>query len=820
MMINLRRWPLFYPVVVAVIGLALTRTDLTDIPTACVLLALFIATLLWFRQYLLALLLMLGVLWGLGDLIFDASRVAVDRQWLNGDIVVTADVEKLEQLPTGRRYLLRHIRSDHDLLLPGKALLYQYRNRKHTSDVSIQAGQRISARVRWREPRNYRNPGAFDYRAWCFDRQVALIGSVRGSPEIIVSNVSWLEMQRQKVRRIISKVAAGHDNGVLSALLLGERAQITESVNRFFSASGTAHLLAISGMHIGMAAAWAFALVWFVLTRRESWIVRFPVRKIALFSAFLAAAAYASMAAWPLPAIRATVMLAAAALAWHLSSRSEPMNTLLAALALILLFDPSAIASLSLWLSFIATAALLLWALKLDRKEELAWYQRLFGGMRSLLWISLLATLATLPMIISTFGRIPVYSIPANMLMVPLYALFVMPAALLGELCALLGLDAWALGLMQFASVAVNQGLNLLSLLASLPAGELWAVAPSMLLNALYGTGMLLAGYLFWSEKQLRAAGVAAIVLTIYIVGVLFESEVKQPQWIVWDVGQGAASTLLLPGNSVVVVDAPGHSGSKFNGGTSVAAGLRYLGLSHIDVLVLSHAQSDHLGGALSLMRQVNSVGEVWLPDVADAHADKRVKAIETYAAEKHIPIHWKGRGDERLVVKSDYRLSLKVLWPPRALSLRNANNTSLVLLAGVDDQKTGGKFNLLWPGDIEIGAERALVNTGLEKVDAMLIPHHGSRSSSHQAFVQALQSDWAVAQAGFANRYGFPAKAVVERYLERGVEVKNTADGAVMIRWTGAKQGAVLQQWSINAGHRRDMARSWWQSWSAGQPH
>jgi len=811
-MINLRRWPLFYPVVIAVVGLALTRTDVIDIPVASIFLTLFITALLWFRQRLAALLLMLGVIWGLGDLIFDASRVAVDGQWLQGDMVVTADVEKLEQLPTGERYLLHHVRADGGLVLPGKALLYQYRNGKKTAGVSIQAGQRISARVRWREPRNYRNPGAFDYRAWCFDRQITLIGAMRGSPEALVSNVPWLEMQRQKVRRIISNTPAGHGGGVLSALLLGERTQISESVHRLFSASGTAHLLAISGMHIGMAAAWVFALVWFLLTRREAWIVHWPVRNIALFSAFLAAAAYASMAAWPLPAIRATVMLAAAALAWHLSSRSEPMNTLLAALALILLFDPSAIASLSLWLSFVATAVLLLWAVKLDQKDELAWYQRISRAVRSLLWISLLATLATLPLIISTFGRIPIYSLPANMIMVPLYALFVMPSALLGELCALLGLDVWALGLMQFASIAVNQGLNLLSLLASLPAGELWAVRPSMLLNTLYASGMLLAGYLLWSDKKLRAASVATLVLTIYIMGVLLESEVEQPQWIVWDVGQGASSTLLLPDNRVIVVDAPGRSGSKFNGGTTVAAGLRHLGVSHIDLLVLSHAQSDHLGGALSLMRQVNSVGQIWLPDVAHAHTDKRVKAIERYAAGKDIPIHWMAQGDERLVVDDpDYHVSLTVLWPPRRLQQKKTNNTSLVLLAGVDDQMVSHKISMLWPGDIEFAAERTLVKAGVGKVDAMLMPHHGSRSSSHKAFVHALQPELAVAQAGFANRYGFPAETVVQRYLSRGAEVKSTADGVVMLRWPEGKQEAVLSQWPVNIGNRRDIARSWW---------
>jgi len=377
--IDLRRWPLFILLLPFIIGLALTRTDMIGSFSATIVLSGFAIILLLFRQRLPVLMLALGAVWGVSDLIWDASRMQVDKDWLAGDVVVSADVEQVEVFSGYHRYRLVNIRREDGTLLSGNALLYQHQaSGKHVQfrDIPIQAGQTIRARVRWHEPRNYHNPGAFDYRAWCFDRHIALIGSLHGQVEIIRTSDSWLELQHRKVRSMIAR-AGMNDGGMLQAILLGERSQLSEQANRVFSATGAAHLLAISGMHIGMAAASVFALVWFLLTRREAWIIRLPARNIAMIAGFMAAIAYGSMAEWPLPAIRTSIMLAAAALAWCLAARSEPLNILLAALGLILLFDASAIASLSLRLSFIATTALLLWAGKEGREETLSFPMRI-----------------------------------------------------------------------------------------------------------------------------------------------------------------------------------------------------------------------------------------------------------------------------------------------------------------------------------------------------------------------------------------------------------------------------------------------------------
>jgi len=817
-MLDLRRWPLLIPLLAIVSGLALTRTDILAIFPALLLLLIVFALLFIFKQRVPAVLLVLAALWGAADLMVDASRIAVDETWLHSTIQVSATVEKAESLTGSQRYLVGHIRRTDGTVLAGKALLYRYR--PAAGDALIQAGERIRVQVRWRLPRNYHNPGAFDYRSWCFDRQIAVIGSVHGKLAIVDASVSWLEQQRQKLRRVMRQLETP-DHGVLPALLLAERAQVSAPVSRLFAATGTAHLLAISGMHIGMVAAWVFALLWFVLTRREAWIVHLPVRNIALSGGFLAACAYGAIAAWPLPAIRAVLMLGAAVLAWCFSSRSEPINTLLAALGLILLFDPSAVASLSLWLSFVATASLLLWAGSMrsesmqvevaHSEKRVTWPHRVVAAGGTLLWISMLATLATLPLIVSSFGQIPLYALLANMIMVPLYALLVMPLSLLGAVCALLTLDGWAGALMSMASMVIAQGLDFLSVLTALPAGALWAVHPCLGLSLLYAAGMVFSGWLLWRKQRLKAGCSVFLVLLVYVFFVLHENDVRQPLWMVWDVGQGAASTLILPGRRVIVVDVPGRAGSRFNGGTTVAAGLRTLGLTHVDVLILSHAQSDHLGGALSLLRNVNSVGEIWLPDVPDAHSDKRVESIERYARAHGVLVRWMGRGDvKRWGDAPKQRVSLQVLWPPGGHAPRNINNTSLVVRADVNvDGEAYAR--LLWPGDIEREAEQALVQGGLGPVDVMLMPHHGSRSSSHEAFVQALHPELAVAQTGVGNRYAFPAAAVVARYQRLHARLRNTAEGAVLVHFKAGEHGADVRQWSAENATRRDMARAWW---------
>lgn len=775
----------------------LVRSDLVS-PLMVLLLLVLAALLLWHVR-LAVIALGFGLLWGLGSLLVDAAGVSVDDSWL-ATHEVSAEVIGIRQQQGYQRLLLDRVERSDGLQLSGRALVYLYGGRR---DRSLMPGERIRLTAAWHQPRNYANPGRFNYRAWCFDRHVALIGSARSTVERIGGAPSMLARARLRIETAVGS-APESSQGVLHALLLGDRHQVSQQVERHFSATGTAHLLAISGMHVGMVAGWGALLLWWLLTRREAWIVRWPARQLALVGGAMAAALYAMLAGWPLPAIRAMLMLGAGVLAWQLRASSRPMNLLLAALGLILLFDPAAITSLSLWLSFLATAGILLWGGEQGRGA---------GGFRQavsvLLWVSLLAALVTLPIVVDAFGRLPVYALPANLVLIPLYGGMVLPVALIGEGAALLGLDQLAGLMMWMSGRIVELGLWWLATVAELPAGTTWTVRPPLWLGLLYAAGMLGAGVM-WLRRFRRSATItAALVLMLYCGVVLHESDRDRPMWVAWDVGQGAASSLLLPGRRVVVVDLPGRDGSRFNGGTIVADGLRAEGFRHVDLLVLTHAQFDHMGGAGSLLASLDHVGALWLPDVPSVRRDPQLLSLLEVASYCGTEVRWLGAG-ERL---DAFGVNWQVLWPPHGYDPANSNDTSLVLRAEVAGRA------ILFPGDIESPAERGIVAAGLVPVSLMLMPHHGSRSSSDRVFVERLAPELAVAQTGVDNRYGFPASEVVGRYVAAGARVVNTAAGAVMVEWPDAQHPLQIRQWHVGRQSRRDLAASIMRSVSGGGP-
>jgi len=770
-------------------GVTLARTELLPPLLALVLLLGATVTLLLAGRRGLTTVLLFGFGWGLLSLMACGYRASFHPSWQDTWHVeaTIASIQKRE--PGPRLRLSEVVRADGERLAGMvDAFLYD-------SQSSFLAGQRIALDLRMRPPDNARNPGAFDYRAWCFDQHVALTGSVIGRVTVLDAKPFPVERFRQRLRDMLDRLPKS-EAAVLHALLLGERAGIDGSTNAVFSATGTAHLLAISGLHMGMAAAWVFAIVWWLLTRREVWIVHLPVRKLALSAGMMAAIVYGSLAGWPLPAQRAAFMLAAGVLAWVWASHSEPLNTLLAALLLILIVDPGAVSSLSLWLSFLATAAILLWALR--QQTRTGWR----GKLVALAWISVLSWLVTLPLVLAAFGRLPLYGLPANLLLVPWYGVAVMPPALLGEWLTLAGWQQGAFWLLKISAGSISLGQQILHIIAGWPASGRIMMAPPWWGVAAYALLLSAAGAAWWKKKSLHSAGLAVAGLLVLLVPISVERPLPLPTWMVWDVGQGAASSLLMPDGGVMVVDVPGSAGSRFNGGSMVAEGLRTLGRPYVEVLVLSHAQSDHMGGAVSLLQGVNGLQELWLADVPSVRDDPRVQEVMQLVWQQQAKVRWLSAGDS----VSWHGVKCRVLWPPRGFEPANANNASLVL-----HMQLGRGVDLLLPADIEAAAEASIALPG--RVSVMLVPHHGSRTSSTAAFVQQLHPQLAVVQTGRGNRYHFPDSGVVTRYRQSGALLLDSSQGAVELQWVPDSVEPDIQIWVAPSSWRRESALQWWQS-------
>jgi len=295
------------------------------------------------------------------------------------------------------------------------------------------------------------------------------------------------------------------------------------------------------------------------------------------------------------------------------------------------------------------------------------------------------------------------------------------------------------------------------------------------------------------------------MILTVLVYGMLAvrERAPAQMQLTAWDVGQGAAASLVSPDGRVMVVDAPGRRGSRFNGGTIVAAGLRAQGITHVDALVITHAQSDHMGGMMRLVNQMNRVQELWLADVPDVKHHPFIQRIIQQVRLQGGRVRWLKRGD----VIGFEGAKVHVLWPPAGVHPPNPNNASLVLSLQMEDGE-----RLLFPGDIEAKAEADMLAHGMQPQDIMLMPHNGSTTSSTLAFVHTVKPEIAIAQAGYANRYGFPKPQVVRRYQQIGAQVWDTSQGAVITVWDDKNSNHVAYARPVRSVKRK-RALQWWQS-------
>jgi competence protein ComEC len=805
--------PLLLPAAAWVMGLAAARCDQVNWPimfglgaAASFLLFLQIGSKPKSPVLLAAALLLAGILWGWAGLLHDARRIDVDATWLNTPLELAAKVAEIQQQADYSRLTLSDVRRTDGARLHGDIWLYTHAHRDSEAwRPLLLPGDRIEVRARLHAPRNQRNPSGFDFAAWCFDHHIALLGGADGEVRRTAYGATWLEMVRQRIRQELALLPQAQ-GGVIRALLLGERGMIPEHINDAFAATGAAHLLAISGLHIGLLAGLGFALCWLVLTRREVWIVNLPVRGLAMLGGVLLALAYAQLAGWPLPTQRAAIMLAAAAIAWWLRANTSPLNTLLAALMLILFFDPSALGSLSLWLSFVATMGILLWAGTSAGHEASSrqWGKVLRRWAIGLLLVTLVASLVTLPLVAHVFGRLPTYSLPANLLLTPLYTLFILPLSLLGAVLVGCGLDSGAHTLFALAGCGVELGNRLLLRISAWPAGHLWLPAIPLWLDAAYMGGMAGAALLLYRSRRVMSVALLMLTLAAYVAAASREGPPAVSRFIAWDVGQGAASSLILPGGRVMVIDAAGRPGSRFNAGTTMADGLRGMGLTHVDVLLITHAQSDHDGGALSLLHHVNRIGELWLADVPEMHLSQTIDKLCRAAIGQGGRVRWLQQGDHL-----DFAPAAgKVLWPPRGYAAANANNTSLVLQLRLPSGQ-----RLLLDGDIESPAERLIVTDQQRQAlasDVMLMPHHGSKTSSSPAFLAAIHPRLAIAQTGFDNRYGFPAPVVLARYRALGSRISNTADGAVVVDFASDGGFRLLEVMPVGS-EKRKLALQWW---------
>jgi competence protein ComEC len=621
-------------------------------------------------------------------------------------------------------------------------------------DAPLHAGERWRLRVRLRQPRGRMNPGGFDFEAWALRNRLGATGYVRRdrdnarlAPASRWSLDAWRE---QLGRSVAARLGPRAEAPLVNALALGLRDGVSPAQWRTLRRSGTAHLMAISGLHVGLVAWLGFAIGRGLWSRSSRLSARLPAPFPGLALALVLATAYAGLAGFSVPTRRALVMLAALAAARLQRRRVPPSGVLAAAALAVLVADPLALGSPGFWLSFGAVGAILLGSAERLGPDA--------GSARAVhLWwrwgrVHGIVALGLAPFAVSTFGAQPLLGPVANALAVPWVTSVVVPPALAGVALS----QAWP------AAAGV---------LLELAAGALGLLWPALEIVAAAGPAARGASVPAW------LAGAAVVGASLAIAPVCPRSRWLALCWLaplflarppaltagevvvtVLDVGQGLA-VVARTQHRTLVYDAGPRLGPRLDSGRSVVAPfLRARGVRRVDRLVVSHADVDHAGGVAGLRAEV---------DVAEVVSDwpmggrRRVPCIPGRAW------FWDG-----------VRFALE-----RGLERGSDNDRSCVLRIDAP----GG--SILVPGDAEVLAERALAEPlrRAAPVTVLVAGHHGSRTSSTTAFLDAVRPRHAAVSAGHRNRFGFPHREVVERLARRGVSILETSRcGAITYHFDG----------------------------------
>lgn len=666
----------------------------------------------------------------------------------------------------------------------------------------LRAGERWQMTVRLKAPHGNSNPHGFDYELWLWEQGLQATGYVRAGPHdapparLPNSWRYWLypvEQARQAVREAIyQRVDDRQLAGVLAALVVGDQNAIERADWDVFRATGVAHLMSISGLHITMFA-WLASLLLGKLWRRSARLtprlcLALPASQAGALGGLMLAALYALFSGWGVPAQRTIWMLATVVLLRQ-SGRQWPwLQTWLLAMAVVVALDPWALLQAGFWLSFVAVGVLFatdsgayhdrgsratgIFSSKNPLKSGF-WRGRLAGALASLRhaareqWV---ITLALTPLSLLLFNQVSLVGLLANALAIPWVTLLVTPLAMLGVLWPpLWDAAAWTVALLAL----------FLQWLASWPLASV-SVAAAPLWCAVAGVlgGGLLAMRLPWPW---RALGIPLLLPVLLWQPARVAS--GQFELLAADIGQGNAVLVRTATHTLLYDTGPRFSRESDAGNRVLVPLLRALA-ERLDLLMLSHRDSDHIGGAPAVLAMQPQAS--LLSSIEDGHELQALRKSRRCMAGQHWD--WDG-------------VAFDVLHPAAAdYEVANKSNAMSCVL-----RVSSGAQTALLVGDIEAPQELRLAAAVPELLRAtvLLAPHHGSKTSSSAAFLDAVQPGLVLVQAGYRNRFGHPAAQVVARYDSRGIRLVNSPEcGAA--RWQSSQPAEVVCQ--------RQQGQRYWQ--------
>jgi len=687
-------------------------------------------------------------------------------------------------------------------------------------NADIAQGDRIRFDSKIRSIRNFNNPGGFNYRRYMAFKRVWGAAYTREDKILVLDRASggWLtnriDAARRKISLLIEKTGEGEHRDVLKALILGERSWLSPHLREAFHRAGIGHLLAISGLHIGIVASAAFFLFAWLFSRFEFFLWKAWNRKGAAIFSFIPALLYAVLAGMSPSTQRALIMVGMFLLTFLIEREQDLITTLAAAAMLIIMLYPPALYTISFQLSFVAVFSIIYGTSRIvlpEVSKRNRFKGIVFRKMAAFFIVSVVAMLGTLPLVMFYFNRVSLVGVIANYILVPIIGFAVVPVGLLAVFILPIT-ETVSIVCMQFAADILQVALKVVVFFSNLPFAAWHTITPSIF-------EILCYYILAWAALNLTASGPGAgpntrtvrasqtdsgqsrqcnvcskrtrlarsalvLVLLAMILDVGYWS--YQRFWrnslrvTIIDVGHGNAGLLELPGGYCILLDGGGFSDNAvFDVGARVIALFLWRKkIRTVETLILSHPNSDHLNGLIFIAEHFR-VRDIW------TNGEKRQtlgyqRLAQTIAKRKILQPQYLNLPKQTQINGVDFQ----ILYPPEDFlergkkeRWRSINNNSLVVKA------THGKISFLFTGDIMSGAEKDLTALagGELKSTVLVVPHHGSKTSSSTGFIDAVQPRIGIISAGWQNRFNLPSISVLKSYQQRGVHILRTdLSGAV----------------------------------------
>jgi competence protein ComEC len=669
-------------------------------------------------------------------------------------------------------------------------------------------GQRWYLPLKLKRPRGLMNPHTFDYELWMFMQNFGANGNVRLAKKgarnpysaILVEQryLSFLPMVerlrwylREKILNAFQKDAKYP--GVLVALVVGDQNAIVQDDWQTFNATGVGHLISISGLHVTMLAGfggWLAQRLW----RRKNLPLIIPAQKVGILVGFITALIYTFLAGFQIPAQRTMLMVGVVALSLWVGRILRPFDIWWWALWLVLLMNPWAVYTPGFWLSF-GAVALILYAMPpnkhLTKQEvpdvDLLFFKKIKESIGQACRVQMIVTIGLIPLTLWWFSQISLISPLANSFAIPIVSFIVTPLAMLGAFLPSVIGDV-LLWISHQVLVWMIYPLKLMSewswAVISAPKPSWWAMALSVL-----GVVMATAPGDLIKNLQWRLLGVG-LCLSLFVTSLsrfgegLNDGDFKA---LVWDIGQGTA-VLIKTKHHQLLYDAGPVSGKGNDPGTrTILPYLRAEGIADLDVMAISHRDSDHIGGIESIVQGI-SVKEV-VGSIPEWHPLMEIfKSNMVSARPCQYGDRWAWDGVEFIVWHPDSRVTFESRFHegrPNELScvIEVRNKHYSFWLTG--DIEKFGENEVVGRLAQDLRAEEAL--SSRKKV--LMAPHHGSKTSSSLSFINLIDPDWVFAQTGFKNRYNHPHPAIFLRYENFGINLLNTSlTGAQIWNFEGQK--------------------------------